>query len=142
MLESSAEDAPAILIDFGTAYDRNDESLRPLKQVGCSTMTYLAPECAKNGQLDPFKVDIYLAGIVMYVMVTFQNEGQVESLTKFDEFDWVKHVTEDANFGTHTSHGYAELCLSLLAVDPNHRPTAEEALKVVEKLLGELSEKK
>jgi len=142
MLESSDEDAPAILIDFGTAYDQHDQSLRPLKSVGCSSMAYLAPECTKSGQPDPFQVDMYLAGIVMYAMVMFQNEGQVESLTKFGEFDWAKHVTEDANFGTHTSPGYTRLCISLLAVDPTHRPTAEQALKTVEKLLRELSEKK
>jgi serine/threonine protein kinase len=105
------------LCDFGLAEIAGDD----IELFGCvGSTTYMAPEVVnESGHHKP--VDIYAAGVIMYIMLCgyppFEPDNGIVEL-EFPDREW-----EDISIHA------KELIVLLLDKDPQVRPTAEEALK-------------
>jgi len=105
------------LCDFGLAEIADDDT----ELFGCvGSTTYMAPEVTnESGHHKP--VDVYAAGVIMYIMLCgyppFEPENGIIEL-EFPEREW-----EDI------SDAAKELITQLLDEDPMRRPTPEEVLR-------------
>jgi len=103
--------------DFGLAEIADDET----ELFGCvGSTTYMAPEVVnESGHHKP--VDVYAAGVIMYIMLCgyppFEPENGIIEL-EFPDREW-EEISIPAK----------ELIVLLLDKDSTHRPTAEEALQ-------------
>uniref|UniRef100_A0A6B2KZE3 non-specific serine/threonine protein kinase n=1 Tax=Arcella intermedia TaxID=1963864 RepID=A0A6B2KZE3_9EUKA len=105
------------LCDFGLAEIADDNT----ELFGCvGSTTYMAPEVTnESGHHKP--VDMYAAGVIMYIMLCgyppFEPENGIVEL-EFPEREW-DDISNDAK----------ELITNLLDEDPLKRPTPEEVLR-------------
>jgi serine/threonine protein kinase len=115
------------ILDFGLA--RHLETASGLTQAGeiVGTPHYMAPEQARNKNLDP-RTDLYSLGCVLYRMATgrlpFAGETLVATLTAIA----VDAPTPVRELNPHVPPALAELIHKLLAKDPADRPASAAAL--------------
>lgn len=119
------------LSDFGCAVAfSNDAGAASASLVSDTVGTYqfLAPECCSGEPYDPFKVDIWSTGVLLYIFLFGKLPFQSESTKElFDEItrcevidlpDALRHVEPDCT----------DLLLRLLKKDPQERITVADAL--------------
>jgi serine/threonine protein kinase len=115
------------ILDFGLA--RHLETASGLTQAGeiVGTPHYMAPEQARNKNLDP-RTDLYSLGCVLYRMVTgrlpFAGETLVATLTAIA----VDSPTPVRDLNPHVPPALADLIHKLLAKDPADRHASAAAL--------------
>ncbi|MCU0878144.1 MAG: protein kinase [Pirellulaceae bacterium] len=115
------------ILDFGLA--RHLETASGLTQAGeiVGTPHYMAPEQARNKNLDP-RTDLYSLGCVLYRMVTgrlpFAGETLVATLTAIA----VDSPTPVRELNPHVPPALADLIHKLLAKDPADRHASAAAL--------------
>eukprot|EP00164_Ancoracysta_twista_P000034 GFYU01000046.1.p1 GENE.GFYU01000046.1~~GFYU01000046.1.p1 ORF type:complete len:369 (+),score=130.43 GFYU01000046.1:368-1474(+) len=117
------------LVDFGTAHDLDEIDGTKI----CGTSTYLAPEMihVAKGNQDSWgvEVDMWSAGVVLYVMLT----GYQPFTEEFGGKELIRCITTASyEIPAFRKRGMSEealdLIASLLEVDPERRLSAEEAL--------------
>ncbi|KAK3170256.1 hypothetical protein OEA41_009643 [Lepraria neglecta] len=113
----------AVLADFGWAASLDDELA--LKRP-CGTVGFNAPEVAEEGESDTIQttaIDIFSLGATFYFMIE-------PGLYSDQEF-----VANLANVSNRPPRYYAGLVLSMMAPNPNDRPSLSQCLDVVNKRL-------
>jgi len=123
MYDSSSNDTVKI-IDFGFA-TKLTEGAKLTETVG--TLQYVAPEVLLNQEYDE-KADVWSFGTVMYTLLTGTPlfGGSRREIMKRKTSGKVYYSTY---FRTKLSEDAKEFTRLLLNIDPEARPTAEEALK-------------
>ena len=113
------------LIDFGLS-DSGDVH-RVQGAVG--SPSYVAPEVLEHSTYDGTKVDLFSMGVLLFIMVMGKFPHGTQIL-KDKYYSLIKSKRYDAYFqaveGTHTSRGFRELIMGLLAYKPDERPTIAE----------------
>jgi serine/threonine protein kinase len=129
----------AILVDFGLAFIRTDEDLARLTQEGivAGTPQFLSPEQARARDIGPAS-DIYSMGCVLYELLT--GEPVVQGKSMMDLLN--QHVMVPATSmrvkapDAEISASLDNFVLSMLAKEPDERPTAIEAATFLRKTLA------
>jgi serine/threonine protein kinase len=116
---------PIVVTDFGLSRVMD----KTFCETGVGSLPYVAPECWQRCYST--KVDIWAVGCILYAVCAKRVEPDNVKVM-FSESarpDFYKKLFHELN----TVYGYSEACakfiVTLLDVDPNHRPTAAEALK-------------
>jgi calcium-dependent protein kinase len=122
LMESKNKDIFIKLIDFGTSITIKGKNLT--QELG--TIYYIAPEVFMNNYNE--KADIWSCGIILYTMLCGHPPfcGNKENIIK-SKILHSKLTFPSKEFKTVSSDA-KEYIKSLLSYDPNHRPSAEEAL--------------
>lgn len=113
--------------DFGFARTLLRES--QLKYF-CGTFIFTAPECFHELKFDPKKTDMWAAGLIFYFLLTSYlpwkgtNEQEIANEIIECDFEYPFQITDQ----------FSNLIQKFLSIDPNARPTADEAKVLVEKL--------
>ncbi|KAJ6562447.1 kinase-like domain-containing protein [Mycena capillaripes] len=122
------DDADIMIADFGLSRVIDEEKLSLLTEV-CGTPGYMAPEIfLDTGHGKP--VDVWAMGVVTYFLLAgytpfdrdtpqAENEAIIKGDYKFAPAEYWANVSD-------TARDFVQVCLT---VDPNHRPTAAEALE-------------
>lgn len=112
-----------LLGDFGLASKVTTQGDKVA--TGCGTMMYRPPEMILEKPYDPFKGDVWSAGVMFFVMVTGANPWPTFS------YPAMKEAIIAANYtlpGT-VPEDIASLIRRMLTVDPDLRPTVDELLR-------------
>lgn len=129
VLVVSEEPLHVQLTDFGFANFVDPESESPhsdMKSV-VGTGCYMSPEVIDaRGHGKP--VDIFAVGVVMYKMLTGKLPFEGETLKECYATLMSRSPSFDANPWQELSPHAEMLCRSMMNVDPDMRPTADEAL--------------
>jgi len=123
LLASNADDAPIKITDFGLARSMDGGALM---KTACGTPGYVAPEVLRNQGYSSGAVDMWSAGVILYVLLCgfppFMEEELpalfqriIEGQYDFPE-PWWDDVSEEAK----------DFVTALLTVDPNKRLRADE----------------
>lgn len=119
----------AKLTDFGLCKQVLSDSQKLL--TTCGTLVYAAPEIIKKEPYNGMLADIWSAGIVLYAMVS-------------NHFPWVtdpnlpperiiaetaRQITEGDIAVPDGTYQFQDLVMSMLTVDPEERPTADDILQ-------------
>ena len=127
------------LIDLGFC-----RSVEEMKHFSIGTFTYMAPEVAKKAISEPFKTDIWSFGVLIFRTITLEFPIEIQCDT--DSFDDVirnlcslpmdKVLTPFQVLSKDpTILGVQEITKSCLAVDPKIRPSLDDLLSKIEKLM-------
>uniref|UniRef100_A0A1B0AW41 polo kinase n=1 Tax=Glossina palpalis gambiensis TaxID=67801 RepID=A0A1B0AW41_9MUSC len=107
--------------DFGLATRIEYEGER--KQTLCGTPNYIAPEIlTKKGH--SYEVDIWSIGCVMYTLLVGQPPFQTKTLS--DTYLKIKKC--DYRVPSHLCKSAADMVVSMLQLNPSHRPTIDQLL--------------
>jgi serine/threonine protein kinase len=116
---------PIVVTDFGLSRVMD----KTFCETGVGSLPYVAPECWQRCYST--KVDIWALGCILYAVCAKRVEPDNVKVM-FSEStrpDFYKKLFHELN----TVYGYSEACakfiITLLDVDPNHRPAAADALK-------------
>jgi [calcium/calmodulin-dependent protein kinase] kinase len=123
------------LTDFGCAKafgsSNGGESVLQSDTVG--TYQFLAPECCSGDPYDPFKVDIWAVGVMLFIFLfgrlPFTSESTRELFDAITRADVVLPAAEESNREVPLSPEGQDLLLRLLEKDPEQRITIAEALR-------------
>jgi serine/threonine-protein kinase len=115
------------IVDFGIAVRAHaviDETTETLTQGVTGTAAYIAPERARGGESSP-AADMYALGVVLYQMLAgrlpFDADEPIAML--------LAHVAaEPVELPEDVPYELADLCLDLLAKDPDQRPAPAGAV--------------
>ncbi|KAF1334845.1 Camkk protein kinase, partial [Globisporangium splendens] len=117
------------LTDFGCAVafpDIGDSGHLVSDTVG--TYQFLSPECCSGEPYDPFKVDLWAVGVLLYIFLfgklPFQSEGTKELFDEITRCDGIDIPTSLR----HVASECRDLLLRLLTKDPQERITVTDAL--------------
>jgi len=123
---SDAEDADIKVADFGLA---RVVSGKDMMKTACGTPGYVAPEILKNQGYDSSAVDMWSAGVILYILLCgFPPFYEEELPALFEQilqarFDfpspWWDNISKDAK----------NLVNGLLTIDPKKRLTADQVLE-------------
>jgi len=126
LLESPAEDAPIKVADFGLA---RMISNKDMMKTACGTPGYVAPEVLQNKGYSSGAVDIWSAGVILYILLCgFPPFYEEELPALFDQIlkgrydfpsPWWDNISAEAK----------ALVKKMLTVDPNKRITADAVTK-------------
>uniref|UniRef100_A0A7S0ZFU0 Protein kinase domain-containing protein n=1 Tax=Timspurckia oligopyrenoides TaxID=708627 RepID=A0A7S0ZFU0_9RHOD len=142
---SLSKPPPAMkLIDFGLSIEC-EQSQSVASDPSLGTVFYLAPEIIKNERYDPFKADVWSAGIMMYSLLArrYPFESNTEESTKelilrgelFVDFS-IKH--DPPSTPEQCSPQMKKLLQCLLKKTPEKRPSAQAVHLVLRKLLTQV----
>lgn len=125
------------VIDFGLAYHGKQgvsESERK-SQERCGTVRYAAPEISANTPYVPEHADMWSAGVVLYTMIARQNpyNGKTDKEVKA-KIDTSELVFKGSQWRD-VSDATKRLIKDLLNKDPAKRPSAKDAIVVVDEIL-------
>ncbi|CAG5136619.1 unnamed protein product [Candidula unifasciata] len=116
------EEYNAILGDFGLAVEMEPHEKTLARRYIGGTTGYLAPECvaaSPDVQLDPYKIDSYSLGVVLWCMV-FEREAD-------EKIDYYFETRKQRDL----LPNIRDMLLRLLQPDPAKRVTAEDFLRRV-----------
>lgn len=135
----SRGDPPQVkLLDFGLALRETQTRLTQSGMV-MGTLYFLPPERIQAGE-STAKGDVYGAGILFFEMVTgrrpFEEDGFFEVMKAILDSELPSPVA----FRSDLPPKLAELIQSMMNRDPNQRPSAREALRLLQEILPEVSE--
>lgn len=127
LFRSKAEEADIMIADFGLSRVMDDEKFQLLHEI-CGTPGYMAPEIfQKIGHGKP--VDVWAMGVITYFLLCgytpFDRDSQQEEMEAICKGDY---KFEPREFWDNVSETARDFVRSCLTIDPNKRPTAEEAL--------------
>ncbi|KAJ7897804.1 kinase-like domain-containing protein, partial [Mycena leptocephala] len=128
LFRTKADDADIMIADFGLSRIMDESEASMLTEI-CGTPGYMAPEIfRRQGHGKP--VDIYAIGVVTYfLLVGYQpfsretpaeeNKARIAGDYKFEPKEYWVNISDNAR-------SFVQSCL---AMDPQQRPTAREALE-------------
>ncbi|GAB9465336.1 Camkk protein kinase [Globisporangium polare] len=94
------------------------------------TYQFVAPECCSGEPYDPFKVDVWATGILLYIFLYGKLPFEAESTKElFDEITkWDAETDLPPNSVRNVAPACRDLLLKLLKRDPNERISVADAL--------------
>ncbi|KAI9687667.1 MAG: hypothetical protein M1820_010410 [Bogoriella megaspora] len=117
-----------VLADFGIAKTLDDKQKMLTSMAG--SFGYAAPEVMlKRGHSKP--VDMWSMGVITYTLLCGYSPWRSENLSDLIEEMKRNQVTFHERYWKDVSNGAKDFIVSLLQVEPNKRPTSEQALKHV-----------
>ncbi|TFK52945.1 Pkinase-domain-containing protein [Heliocybe sulcata] len=127
LFRTPAEEADIMIADFGLSRVMEEEKLQQLTEI-CGTPGYMAPEIfKKTGHSKP--VDIWAMGVITYFLLCgytpFDRDTQQEEMEAIMAGDY---KFEPVEYWANVSDTAKEFVAYCLTIDPNQRPTAEDAL--------------
>ncbi|CAL1710264.1 unnamed protein product [Somion occarium] len=128
IFRTKAENADIMIADFGLSRVIEEEKFQVLTEI-CGTPGYMAPEIfKKTGHGKP--VDVWAMGVITYFLLCgytpFDRDTQQEEMEAIIAGDYKYAPAEYWENVSPTARAFVSYCLT---IDPNERPTAEEALK-------------
>ena len=123
-MASTDDDADIKLADFGFAISTDSSQLK----TQCGTPNYVAPEILNN---EPYgkPVDMWSIGVITFILIggypPFDDDNQRKLFKKIKKADF----DFDPEYWGNVSDEAKDLIKNLIRVNPNHRLTAEQALK-------------
>jgi calcium-dependent protein kinase len=132
VLFKSKENLGLRVIDFGlsTIYapaDSDDDFARALETV-CGTYHYMAPEVLKREYSS--KADIWAVGVLTYILLTGKPPFTAADRGLLEEQVKRGVVSYDPTIWENISPAARDFTKHLLTVNPEHRPSAKDALKI------------
>ena len=123
---SPADDANLKVADFGLA---RMLTAGDMMKTACGTPGYVAPEILKNKGYDSGAVDMWSAGVILYILLCGFSPFYEEELPAL--FDQILHARYDfpSPWWDSISKEAKSLVQALLTLDPKKRMTADEVLK-------------
>ena len=123
---SPADDANLKVADFGLA---RMLTAGDMMKTACGTPGYVAPEILKNKGYDSGAVDMWSAGVILYILLCGFPPFYEEELPAL--FDQILHARYDfpSPWWDSISKEAKSLVQALLTLDPKKRMTADEVLK-------------
>ncbi|EAY04492.1 CAMK family protein kinase [Trichomonas vaginalis G3] len=106
------------LSDFGLASITCDGIMKD----NCGSYEYSAPEAISHAEFDGFKADMWGVGIIIYAL--FQKR------LPFEDVRMGYNYNKPVDF-SRIPDPLQELCKKLLSLDPNERPSADEARRML-----------
>jgi len=125
LLESKADDAPIKVADFGLA---RMMSTGELMKTACGTPGYVAPEVLQSRGYDSGAVDVWSAGVILYILLCGFPPFYEEELPAL--FDQILRGRYDfpSPWWDSISKPAIALVKRMLTVDPKKRITAKQVL--------------
>ncbi len=123
LFESSSENSPIKIIDFGVSTNFSSEFL----YQKCGSAYYVAPEILKGGYNE--KCDIWSLGIIFYIMITgrplVEGNNQIDILKKIYE---LRQINLNGLNGLISESG-KNVIQQMLTIDFYERPSAKKLFK-------------
>ncbi len=120
LFESSSEDSPIKIIDFGVSTDFSSEFLFQK----CGSAYYVAPEILKGGYNE--KCDIWSLGIVFFIMISggplLDGKNQMEILRKIADLKVIDFSCLDGIISPQGKNAIEQM----LIIDFKNRPSAKQ----------------
>ncbi|PCH37391.1 Pkinase-domain-containing protein [Wolfiporia cocos MD-104 SS10] len=128
IFRTKAEDADIMIADFGLSRIMDEDKHHLLTEI-CGTPGYMAPEIfKKTGHGKP--VDVWAMGVITYFLLCgytpFDRDTQQEEMEAIMAGDY---KFEPEEYWANVSPTAREFVSECLTIDPDARPTAEEALQ-------------
>lgn len=125
LLANDTDDADIKVADFGLARIVTEKDLM---KTACGTPGYVAPEVLKNKGYDSGAVDLWSAGVILYILLCGFPPFYEEELPAL--FDQILHARYDfpSPWWDSVSDGAKDLVQKLLVLNPKERLTAEQVL--------------
>jgi len=122
-----SENAAIRVADFGLA---RVVSGNEMMKTACGTPGYVAPEVLKNKGYDSGAVDMWSAGVILYILLCGFPPFYEEELPAL--FEQILHARYDfpSPWWDNISEDAKTLVQVLLTIDPKQRATAEDVLKM------------
>jgi len=128
LFRTEDDDADIMIADFGLSRIMEEEKLDKLTEI-CGTPGYMAPEIYLEGDQGK-PVDVWAMGVVTYFLLAgytpfdretpeAEKQAIIEGAYTFEPVEYWSSVSETAR----------EFVRACLAIDPDRRPTAPEALQ-------------
>ena len=125
LLLDKSPDAPIKVADFGLA---RVISQKDLMKTACGTPGYVAPEVLQNKGYSSGAVDLWSAGVILYILLCgFPPFYEEELPALFDQILKARYDFPSPWWDT-ISDGAKDLVRKLLTVDPKKRYTAKQVL--------------
>jgi serine/threonine protein kinase len=127
ILYSDPSESAAIRVaDFGLA---RVVSGKEMMKTACGTPGYVAPEVLKNKGYDSGAVDMWSAGVILYILLCGFPPFYEEELPAL--FEQILHARYDfpSPWWDNISQDAKSLVTALLTIDPKQRATAEDVLQ-------------
>jgi len=126
LYSTTAEDSPIKVADFGLA---RVISNKEMMKTACGTPGYVAPEVLKNKGYDSGAVDMWSAGVILYILLCGFPPFYEEELPAL--FEQILHARYDfpSPWWDNISEDAKKLVEALLTIDPKQRATAEDVLQ-------------
>jgi len=123
LYQSPADDSPIKVADFGLA---RVVSGKDMMKTACGTPGYVAPEILKNQGYDSGAVDVWSAGVILYILLCGFPPFYEEELPAL--FDQILHARYDfpSPWWDNISKEAKDLVTKMLTVDPKKRLTAKQ----------------
>ncbi|KAJ7892863.1 kinase-like domain-containing protein [Mycena olivaceomarginata] len=128
LFRTKADDADIMIADFGLSRIMDESEASLLTEI-CGTPGYMAPEIfRRQGHGKP--VDIYAIGVVTYfLLVGYQPFSRATSAEENKARIAGDYKFEPKEYWVNISGGARSFVQSCLAMNPQQRPTAREALE-------------
>lgn len=108
------------LVDFGLCTNHSDV----LRQTFCGSPAFAAPECICRKPYEATASDIWSAGVLLYAMAVGQLPWKINNINLM-----VRQIVEGKYcFPNTVNQQMQSFIKSLMTNDPQHRPTASQAL--------------
>jgi serine/threonine protein kinase len=127
LYSSPADDAIIKVADFGLA---RVVSGKDMMKTACGTPGYVAPEILQNKGYDSGAVDVWSAGVILYILLCGFPPFYEEELPAL--FDQILHARFDfpSPWWDNISKEAKDLVKAMLTIKPKDRITAKEVTKV------------
>ena len=123
---SAADDADIKVADFGLA---RVVSGKDMMKTACGTPGYVAPEILKNQGYDSGAVDLWSAGVILYILLCGFPPFYEEELPALFEQILQARYDFPSPWWDKISKPAKDLVNGLLTIDPKKRLTADQVLK-------------
>ena len=123
---SEADDADIKVADFGLA---RVVSGKDMMKTACGTPGYVAPEILKNQGYDSGAVDLWSAGVILYILLCGFPPFYEEELPALFEQILQARYDFPSPWWDKISKPAKDLVNGLLTIDPKKRLTADQVLK-------------
>lgn len=132
----------AKILDFGiskVAESLSGEPMRTRSDVLMGTPTYMAPEQCRGAKHVTERSDVYSLGVILFQMLAGQPPFLGESVGELIAMHLADSPPALTSLAPHVSPGVASLVHSMLDKSVGRRPTMDEVLREVQRLMTSLS---